>query len=66
MTITRILFSTSGRIPRQTFRVAMLGIWVAYFVSAGIVWGLADPVCRPVVVLDRARVPGVEAGGERV
>ena len=41
MTITRILCSTSGRIPRQTFWVAMLGIWAAYFVSAGVVLGLA-------------------------
>ena len=62
MTITRIPCSTSGRIPRQTFRVAMLGIRTTYFVSAGIVWDLADPVCRPVVVRDRARVPGIEAG----
>ena len=41
MTITKILFSTSGRIPRQTFWVAMLGIWAAYFISAGVVLGLA-------------------------
>lgn len=33
MSISKILFSFSGRIPRQTYWLATLGIWAAFFVA---------------------------------
>jgi uncharacterized membrane protein YhaH (DUF805 family) len=34
MSISKILFSFSGRIPRSTYWSAVLGLWVAFFIFA--------------------------------
>lgn len=44
MSISKILFSFSGRIPRQTYWLALFGICTAFFFATFIVVGISDVI----------------------